>query len=99
MSHRGLLTAISDCRVRQIKVLMNLGARLTPENGKPKTSGFLLRALRIEDRNKRRIMFRFLLKHGADYNEVDRICGRDVLTWACYLRRETQVRDLLDNCL
>lgn len=78
---------------------MNLGVELRISNDGNYVRGVLLTALRIEHPNKRKVMFRFLLKHGANYNEVDMDSGRDILTWASYLKRETQVIELLDNYL
>ena len=52
----------------------------------------------LTTRTREKVMFRFLLRNGVNYNEVDNT-GRDTLIWACYLGRETQAKDLLEYCL
>ena len=97
MSQEGILKAVRDCRVQQLKVLLKYGVKLTSSDGH-RASRILLESLLIEHPNRRKIMFRFLLRNGVNYSEVDNT-GRDTLIWACYLGRETQVKELLEHGL
>ena len=97
MSQEGILKAVRHCRIQQLRVLLKFGVKLTSPDGR-RASQILLEALLIDHPNKRKVMFRFLLRNGVNYNEVDNI-GRDTLIWACYLGRETQAKDLLEYCL
>ena len=89
MSSEAILKAVKGCKIQQLRILLKYGAKLTPY-------GILLESLMIDQPDKRKIMFRFLIRNGANYNEVD-ATGRDVLLWACYLGRITQVKHLLEN--
>jgi ankyrin repeat protein len=56
-----------------------------------------MQALRIDHQAKRRRMFRFLLRRGANPNDADLKTGRNALMWCCALRRADQVKLLLEH--
>ncbi len=95
---KSLLQAVSECRIQHVKTLLGFGMNLTQVMNNTSGEGVLVTALKIEDCRKRGKMFNFLLKNGANHNEVDRHTKRDVITWACYLGRENEIRKLLDSC-
>ena len=97
MSQEGIIKAVKDCRIQQLRILLKYGVKFRSSDGRL-ASRILLEALLIEHPNQRKAMFRFLLKNEGNYNEVDKT-GRDTLIWACYLGLETQVKDLLQYCL
>ena len=56
----------------------------------------LVAAMHLTDEKKRRKMFNYLMKSGANFLDVDRgSTRRDVLAWACYLGRMYEIDCLM----
>jgi len=94
MSHpQTLLKAVRAGRVRQVRLLLDLGSSTEEADDCGQTP--LIRAIFIDnDRNRDKIV-KTLLRRGAIVSHSD-VVGRNALTWACVHGRDTDVALLLE---
>jgi hypothetical protein len=96
MSSTGLFEAIGEGRYMQVKYHVDSGVAVNCRNERGLTP--LVAALYVDEAKKRRKIFHYLLKLGANFLDVDRgTTRRDVLTWACYLGRYNEVDWLVER--
>lgn len=90
----GLFHAVYKGRLKKVKFLIDNGLNINAKND----YGYsvLVAALHIENDDKRRKMFHFLLDHEADPLQKDPKYKRNALAWSAVLGRDEQTNLLLD---
>ena len=92
----GLYLAVVECRYLHAKYLLEGGLSINSKNCMGETA--LIGALRwIPDRRKRLHMFKWLLTMGADICATDTQTQKDAVTWAAFLNRTSEIKEMLRN--
>lgn len=90
-----LYMAVYEGNIQQVKFLLDCGVRINGHNDYGQN--VLVGALHIDHDNKRRRMFKYLLRRRGNPMGHDVKFGRNVISWACVLVRFTQVDYLLKH--
>ena len=94
---KALNRAIAAGRFRQVRLLIRTGLDINTCSATfPRHP--LIEALHIAKDTTRCDMFRFLLNLGASPLIFDAGTGRTLLSWACLLNRQAEIKNILSRC-
>ena len=97
MPSGGIIKAIKNYRLKQLKFLVDFGVKVdvTDDDGRHT----LIVALHLEKAKQRRKIFKFLLSKGANFNAIENSTGLSVLLHVCKLGYVPEFRHLLNTGL